>query len=682
MGIRHLYPYVDEYNKNSTDRPSARVNNNIYTPKTLYIDLTSKVISFVMQYQKHNEKFIQTHPIEEVLPHLISSLRGYLLTFLHKQSKFHKNINIFSDIIPVAEDQCFIYDLFSDFIKNKRLNKDERVRSIVLIRRDDINRLMKYNDDYNKIYAEMYQRTNCVYEEQYTGEHLQLFNKLIEMLDQKHFGMSFDEFLAQVVRRTRYLHSYISVSSLFDVEDDIRDYVSLHYVLEQYGVEISDVVSTEDAYGKRFLRASQTRDLMNVVKENRNNDNTVSAENDSRSKRKLCANDPNLTETIMYPYVNVDYDIKPLTFSLMLSKRIVDALEFIEDMVLKRYLVYVSAKFSVKQTRKQHKQTPKLPCVPTVLYLIGPLIEDIVQTNKFGAEINIFGCEMEADFALLKHVNTYNKRSFPVIDSPDTDMLCNLCDVPCLIHMKRTYPFKGDVKSPLKTKEYYINPVNFWKFVFKGKVLNKNIIKILCVLLGTDYNPYDKSSPIHIKSFDEILEKMNVKEYSEIDEDALRLYVYDIMCKHPTDKHVIATALALNMYLADELECKIHNLNEELRTVRADLNNPAGKRTIVKGKLLSETVFEPDDVNKKGIAAQRLFENRRIEFDTIVKCPAGMVFEDGDLKQEHTRKTVNVLRRHVRAKDPEQEGIYMYESDEMSPFIQFDDCIRGLSYWN
>ena len=685
MGIRHLCPYIDEYNKHSSDRPTARVNNNIYTPKTLYIDLTSKVISFATQYLKQNEAFIEKHTLEEVLQNVVISLRSYLLNMLQKQSKYNRHINIFTDIITVAEDQTFIYNLFSDFIKNKKLGKEERVRSIVLIRRDDINRLMKFNDEYVKLQSEMFERTGKKSEEEYKGKDLEYFKNRLSKIEEKYFKMNFEEYINDVIKRSRYLHTYISISSMFDTTEDIRDYVNLHYVLEQYGVEIPGVISKEEADGKRFLRVSSYRDLMNGDKNKIKYDKfgcMVYDESEDRGSvrkdiNKTPANGTDIKETVMYPYVNTDFDMIRLMFPMLLSKKVVEALEFIEDMVLKRYLLYVSAKFGVKQIRKHHKQTPKMPCVPTLLYMIGPLIEEIINTNKFNAEINIYGCEMEADFALLKHINVYNRRSFPVIDSPDTDMLCNLCDVPCLIHMKRIYPLKGDSKGPVKTKEYYINPVNFWKYVFGGTVIHKNVIKILCVLLGTDYNPYDKNSPIHIKSFEEILEKLGVNSYKEIDEDMLRLYVYNIMKEHPTDRHVIATALALNMYLNDNIESKLHNLYEELRTVRVDLKNPGAKRVIVRGRLLTEKMLDGEPVR-----VQRLFDNRHIEFERKVHLPGGLVFESKDEdKMERDEYVLEIHKKNHRARHVDPELVLVYSPDMNSPIIQFDDCIRGNSFW-
>lgn len=685
MGIRHLYPYIDEYNKHSSDRPTTRVNNNIYTPKTLYIDLTSKVISFATQYLKQNEAFIEKHTLEEVLQNVVISLKSYILNMLQKQSKFNRHINIFTDIITVAEDQSFMYNLFSDFIKNKKLGKDERVRSIVLIRRDDINRIMKFNDEYIKLQSEMYDRTGKVQEEDYKGKDLEYFQNKLRKIEDKFFKMSFEEYVKEVIKRTRYLHTYISISSMFDTTDDIRDYVSLQYVLEQYGVEIPGVIDKSESGGKRFLRVSSYRDLMNGDKKRLKYDElgcmVYEDDGDSgyikKEVNRIPANGSNVSETVMYPYVNTDFDITRLMFPMLLCKKVVDALEVIEDMVLKRYMLYVSAKFGVKQNRKHHKQTPKMPCVPTILYMIGPILEEILKNNKFNAEINVYGCEMEADFALLKHVSVYNRRSFPVIDSPDTDMLCNLCDVPCLIHMKRIYPSKGDSKGPVKTKEYYINPVNFWKHVFRGKVLNKNIIKILCVLLGTDYNPYEKISPIHIKSFDEILEKMGLKSFDEIDEDALRLYVYNVMKEHPTDKYVIATALALNMYLNDSIEGKLHNLCEELRTVRVDLNNPSAKRVIVKGKLLTEKALDGEPVR-----VQRLFDNRHIEFERKVHLPGGMIYESKDEdKNERDEYILEFHKKNHRARHVDPDLVLVYSPDMNSPVIQFDDCVRGGSHW-
>ena len=628
MGIRHLYPYIDDYNKTNTDRPYTKVNNNIYTPKTLYIDLTSKIISFSMQYLKKNEQFVKNNTIEAVIENIIPSLTEYIAGMLAKQSKYNQHIHIFTDIVPVAEDQQFQYDLFSDFVSQKRLNTEERLRSIVLIKREHVNKIMEYNNVLVKLICLHTDANGTVHD----------YSTDLQKAEQEIFGQSLQEFIAVMIRETKYMHVFMSVASLFDTTDDVRDYVSLHYILEQYTRERGDNDNENIDY---TLISNTVRDEINC--------DCIPDPTTGGSSTNPVSTDP-IYSTPIYPYINEDYRFIPLHYSSTLHSSIYSLLQFIEDTILRRYLIYISAKFSEKQRRKQHKQTQHMPCIPTLLFLLPTIVKHILSTRKFSAEIQIFGCEMEADFAIIKHISTYNRRSFPIIDSPDTDMLCNLCDTPCLIHMKRTYPFRGDTKSPVKTKEYYINPVNFWKHVF-GCRLSTRIIKILCVLLGTDYNPYDKQSPIHMKSFDEILDRLHISSYSEIDEDALLFHIYNIMVEHPTDKYVIATAIALNLYLSESIESKLHNLLNEIRTVNIDIAHPLQK--------------------------QKVNESIHINHHTTTHLSGHPTdFNMEDTLTENISDTI--LRKHSRC----GSDILFYGIDSRSPILQFDDCVRGMSQWN
>lgn len=182
---------------------------------------------------------------------------------------------------------------------------------------------------------------------------------------------------------------------------------------------------------------------------------------------------------------------------------------------------------------------------------------------EFNHRVQFFGCCTESDFSIAKHVNTYNKFSYITLYSNDTDMLATLCDINCSIklNVKSFQGFKSPVATPTgqyKSSDYIINPKEFWHYIFDCE-LSPKIIKILCVLMGTDYNPYSKDSVIHIHSFDDILELMNITSFEELDEDDLLIKIYCIMSEHKDDIHVKQTAMAFNMYLS-EIECNIFPL--------------------------------------------------------------------------------------------------------------------------
>ena len=179
-----------------------------------------------------------------------------------------------------------------------------------------------------------------------------------------------------------------------------------------------------------------------------------------------------------------------------------------------------------------------------VMYAIPLIINKIYKKKIFTETVSFFGCNVESDFALSRHVHIYHKFSYPTIYSNDTDMVSLLCDVDCSIK------FMIKDISGEETLSLSVNPKMFWKRIF-GCNLKPSIIKIICVLLGTDYNPYHPKSPIHLKKIDDILYMLNINKFKEIDEDELLLKIYTIMKDNENDIHVKQTAIALNVYLND-----------------------------------------------------------------------------------------------------------------------------------
>lgn len=216
---------------------------------------------------------------------------------------------------------------------------------------------------------------------------------------------------------------------------------------------------------------------------------------------------------------------------------------------LNKTLTNVLEKGDLEKMRKFNRYIP----FNFVLYCL-PLIVDMIKTKG----VYYLGCEVESDFAIVKHVRTYSKHSFPTIYTNDSDLLVLLSDVDCIVKLNMT-AYK---------KTYLLNPVAFWKQIF-GCEMSSRVIKILCVLLGTDYNPYSSESPIHIKNFKEALSMLGVSKYSEIDEDLLLVKIYMIMKENEGNKYCQQTARALNVYLND-IEYGLHYItNIEPSSVNA-----------------------------------------------------------------------------------------------------------------
>ena len=81
--------------------------------------------------------------------------------------------------------------------------------------------------------------------------------------------------------------------------------------------------------------------------------------------------------------------------------------------------------------------------------------------------------------------------------------------------------------------------------------------------MGTDYNPYHPTSPIHIRHFNDILRILNVKQFEDIDEDILLANIYMIMKNNESNPYCKQTAVALNMYLND-IENELHYITKDI----------------------------------------------------------------------------------------------------------------------
>jgi hypothetical protein len=74
--------------------------------------------------------------------------------------------------------------------------------------------------------------------------------------------------------------------------------------------------------------------------------------------------------------------------------------------------------------------------------------------------------------------------------------------------------------------------------------------------LGTDYNLYNESSPIHIQSLTDL---------NDLTEEELLLHIYKVMEDNPDNIYCQTTAIALNIYLNDvEHSVKEINMDEDV----------------------------------------------------------------------------------------------------------------------
>jgi len=204
-----------------------------------------------------------------------------------------------------------------------------------------------------------------------------------------------------------------------------------------------------------------------------------------------------------------------------------------------RYLMLRGAKIAVKKERQSTNKGNFRLLIHNFPLIISKMNMENVQ---------YFACTSESDFAIVKHIKMYNKNNYPTIITNDTDLLCLLCDINCVLKIYNQY----------NGKYYTINPIKFWHQVF-NTTLHPEIIKILCVLCGTNYN-YNKKITINdlfLFEFHDILTLMKLQNFHELTIEKLKLYIFEFVHKN-NNIHNRRTMLAYNIYINnDDILCPI-----------------------------------------------------------------------------------------------------------------------------
>lgn len=205
----------------------------------------------------------------------------------------------------------------------------------------------------------------------------------------------------------------------------------------------------------------------------------------------------------------------------------------------------------------------KIPFI-TLIYAFPIIIEKLKPKYP---HIRYFGCEVEADMAISKHIHTYTRNAFPLVITCDTDLLALLCDVNCVIKLE----LRGNIpQSVIEASHihnhnqstyasFLINPPKFFQSIFHTN-LHPTLIKLLLILKGTDYNRFSPQSSIHILSFDDILKKLSLESFSELTIDRVYQYYADELSLAKDSLYAKSTALALNIYLNDNIEQYLHEI--------------------------------------------------------------------------------------------------------------------------
>lgn len=527
MGIHNLIKYI------KTNKQIALLQcesgNNIYISNIVYFDTTYKLIEIYNKFMSLNMNSGVNY--EEKAQELLKFVENELSSMFSKLSSFNRLIYAFVDykFMNNLNERTV---LFKDFL-NLRIENNEKINSIPMIKRKYLKLLdnLKNDDSDDEAVMYLFKKVRCMFE----------------------------------------LKSIYAVSNRLDVEK----YISIPHLTKKERENLNEIenLNSPNIENLSSPNVETNNEDVNDGSNDDNNENEINVEindenvnvnsNELSDNDKICAKLRVLTLLLnegkfryfilrgakyfvkkhrgngMYSFFNKE-ELKPMyrdnKGKFNADKLILNLAKRGDDEKINEYVNYIP--FTL------------------IIYLFPLIIKNMNLSN-----VKFLGCEIESDFAISKHVHAYSKHAFPTIYSSDTDMLVNMCDVDCVVKltMKSGNVLRNEGK--IKSSTYFINPVMFWNEIF-GCELKPKIIKTLCVLMGTDYNPYHPDSPIHIKSFDEVLNWLEIKDFSEIDEDLLFTKIFVVMKSNSDNFYCKQTAFALNIYLND-LETEIHYITED-----------------------------------------------------------------------------------------------------------------------
>ena len=238
-----------------------------------------------------------------------------------------------------------------------------------------------------------------------------------------------------------------------------------------------------------------------------------------------------------------------------------------------RLLITKGAKMETNKERKEYNKRNKRTHMSSIIYYF-PIIIDFINkiiTPDQKNRVQFFNCLLEGETAIVRHILD-NKPKKPDIYTCDTDMILLLGNQDCFVYLY----------DKCNKCTYIIHPPSFWNS-FLGNHSSKTqldlrVVKIICVLRGSDYNKseYSKKKPqkrhfniwsrygfanldgtgregeydLILNNYSEILDIMGVKNFSDIKFEDLKTLLLNSV-KFNDTKFNRMVLLACNMYLQD-----------------------------------------------------------------------------------------------------------------------------------
>ena len=612
MGIRGLLNLIKDYRSRRTeteDITRVHVGNSVFTSNIVYLDYTSQLIKF---YYNHIETVSN---VDELINKIVTEM----ITYFRKLLTYNNYIYVFVDYkFDVDMNESKIY--FNDFIIPIGETTNDHVYKNYFMQTDNVNSIVKQSIDSKVLLPDDAQHTKPMSPNQMDESHVKEFESEYIMFT----PMINKCYLFSISADMNGEQGMPTHSEHTDGDRTADPHANTH-VDQPTHIQLIDRLLTED----KQIILSRILPKIRCKYEVESVYNVVDDEHD---------------------FINI---LDELEFAKTLGEKYKPYLDILASCVNHgryRYLMLRGGKRNtmndrIKKIKRYNGNIVKSFPFPLVMHKVPDIVRCF---NKFAPEmskkVSFFGCSNESDFAISKHIHTYNKHSYPTIYTNDTDMVVLLADVDCVINLTcdnyyrskaescvasryktESYTYKGksdpytgkskpesyasyskpeashisvvrfngsnvslsnrfnnkitlgqrayqpphnSFTNQFKNSMIQLNPKTFWRSITMNDSINIDVIKMIAVLMGTDYNRNYDSPVLHIRNITDALDIFNVNDFDKLDFDAMKFNIYEKMLEfyqngstkfaQPTFDKIVnyfsQTSIAINIYLNDDIE--------------------------------------------------------------------------------------------------------------------------------